>query len=136
MDSFIHIMNGFSVSLTPINLWYTFLGVFMGTVIGVLPGIGPAAGIALLIPVSYGLNPTSALIMMAGVYYGAQYGGSVTSILINTPGESSSVMTAIDGHQMARKGRAGAALAISAWGSFIGGTIGVIALTLPTILRV
>ena len=130
MDSFIHIMNGFSVSLTPINLWYTFLGVFMGTVIGVLPGIGPAAGIALLIPVSYGLNPTSALIMMAGVYYGAQYGGSVTSILINTPGESSSVMTAIDGHQMARKGRAGAALAISAWGSFIGGTIGVIALTL------
>ena len=111
MDSFIHIMNGFSVSLTPINLWYTFLGVFMGTVIGVLPGIGPAAGIALLIPVSYGLNPTSALIMMAGVYYGAQYGGSTTAILVNLPGESSSAVTCIDGYQMAKQGRAGAALA-------------------------
>ncbi|MES2977520.1 MAG: tripartite tricarboxylate transporter permease [Pseudomonadota bacterium] len=130
MDSLIHILNGFSVSLQPINLWYTFMGVLMGTVIGVLPGIGPSAGIALLIPMSYGMDPTSALIMMAGVYYGAQYGGSVTSILINTPGESSSVMTAIDGYQMARKGRAGAALAVAAWGSFVGGTLGVIALTL------
>jgi putative tricarboxylic transport membrane protein len=130
MDSFAHIVAGFGVSLQPHNLWFTFIGVLMGTVIGVLPGIGPSAGIALLIPVSYGLDPTSALIMMAGVYYGAQYGGSVTSILINTPGESSSVMTAIDGYQMARKGRAGAALAVSAWGSFIGGTLGVVALTL------
>jgi putative tricarboxylic transport membrane protein len=130
MDAFVHILNGFSVSLQPINLWYTFAGVLMGTVIGVLPGIGPSAGIALLIPVSYGLDPTSALIMMAGVYYGAQYGGSVTSILINTPGESSSVMTAIEGHKMAKNGRAGAALAVAAWGSFIGGTVGIIALTL------
>lgn len=133
MDSLVHILAGFSVSLQPINLWYTFAGVLMGTVIGVLPGIGPSAGIALLIPVSYGMNPTSALIMMAGVYYGAQYGGSVTSILINTPGESSSVMTAIDGYQMAKKGRAGAALAVSAWGSFIGGTIGIVALTLMAV---
>jgi putative tricarboxylic transport membrane protein len=114
----------------PSNLLYTFIGVLMGTVIGVLPGLGPSAAMALLIPLCYDLNPTSALIMMAGVYYGAQYGGAVTSILINTPGESSSVMTAIDGYQMARKGRAGAALAISAWGSFIGGTVGVIALTI------
>jgi len=133
MEALSLVLDGFSVSLQPINLWYTFIGVLMGTVIGVLPGIGPAAGIALLIPVSYGMNPTSALIMMAGVYYGAQYGGSVTSILINTPGESSSVMTAIDGYQMAKKGRAGAALAVSAWGSFIGGTIGIIALTLMAV---
>ncbi|MDB5743967.1 MAG: tctA [Polaromonas sp.] len=133
MESIVHILNGFDVSLQPINLWYTFAGVLMGTVIGVLPGIGPSAGIALLIPMSYGLEPTSALIMMAGVYYGAQYGGSATSILINTPGESSSVMTAIDGYQMAKKGRAGAALAVSAWGSFIGGTIGVVVLTLMAV---
>jgi putative tricarboxylic transport membrane protein len=130
MDAFVHVINGFSVSLQPGNLWYTFIGVLMGTVIGVLPGIGPSAAMALLIPFCYDLNATSALIMMAGVYYGAQYGGAITSILINTPGESSSVMTAIDGYQMARKGRAGAALAVSAWGSFIGGTVGVIALTL------
>ena len=112
MNDFAQILAGFSVSLQPINLLYTFIGVLMGTAIGVLPGIGPSAAIALLIPISYGLDPTAALIMMAGVYYGAQYGGSVTSILINTPGESSSVMTAIEGHQMAKKGRAGAALAI------------------------
>jgi putative tricarboxylic transport membrane protein len=130
MDAFIHVIDGFSVSLQPSNLWYTFVGVFLGTVIGVLPGIGPSAAMALLIPFCYDLNSTSALIMMAGVYYGAQYGGAITSILINTPGESSSVMTAIDGYQMARKGRAGAALAVSAWGSFIGGTVGIVALTL------
>ncbi|WP_414474524.1 tripartite tricarboxylate transporter permease [Microvirga sp. M2] len=130
MEALIQVLNGFSVSLQPHNLWYTFIGVLMGTVIGVLPGIGPSAAMALLIPFCYDLSPTSALIMMAGIYYGAQYGGAITSILINTPGESSSVMTAIDGYQMARKGRAGAALAISAWGSFIGGTLGVVALTL------
>ncbi len=130
MDAFVHVLDGFSVSLQPGNLWYTFVGVLMGTVIGVLPGIGPSAAMALLIPFCYDLNATSALIMMAGVYYGAQYGGAITSILINTPGESSSVMTAIDGYQMARKGRAGAALAVSAWGSFIGGTVGIVALTL------
>ena len=130
METLTHIFNGFSVCLQPINLWYTFLGVFMGTVIGVLPGIGPAAGIALLIPVTYGMNPTSALIMMCGIYYGSKYGGSTTAILIRTPGEAASVMTSIDGYEMARKGRAGAALAVSAIGSFLAGTIGVIALTL------
>src|SRR5581483_9902396 len=102
MESFQHIVDGFSVALTPIKLWYTFLGVFMGTIIGVLPGIGPAAGIGLLIPITFGMDPTSALIMMAGIYYGAMYGGSTTSILINTPGEASSVMTCIEGYQMAR----------------------------------
>ena len=130
METLTHIINGFSVCLQPINLWYTFLGVFMGTVIGVLPGIGPAAGIALLIPVTYGMDPTSALIMMCGIYYGSKYGGSTTAILIRTPGEAASVMTSIDGYEMAKKGRAGAALAVSAIGSFIAGTIGVVALTL------
>jgi putative tricarboxylic transport membrane protein len=130
MDTFAHIMNGFVVATEPINLWYTFLGVLMGTVIGVLPGIGPSAGIALLIPITYGMNPTSALIMMAGIYYGAKYGGSTTAILIRTPGEAASVMTSIDGYEMAKKGRAGAALAVSAIGSFIAGTIGVVGLTL------
>ncbi|HXF67869.1 MAG TPA: tripartite tricarboxylate transporter permease [Burkholderiales bacterium] len=130
METLAHILNGFAVCLQPINLWYTFVGVFLGTVIGVLPGIGPSAGIALLIPVTYGMNPTSALIMMAGIFYGARYGGSTTAILINTPGEASSVMTALDGYQMAKKGRAGAALAISALASFIAGTLGVIGLTI------
>ncbi len=130
MDTLTHILNGFTICLQPINLWYTFIGVFLGTIIGVLPGIGPTAGIALLIPVTFGMNPTSALIMMAGIYYGARYGGSTTSILIRTPGEASSVMTTIDGYEMALKGRAGAALAVSAIGSFIAGTIGVVALTL------
>jgi putative tricarboxylic transport membrane protein len=130
METFNHILNGFSVCLQPINLWYTFLGVFMGTVIGVLPGIGPAAAIALLIPVTYGMNPTSALIMMCGIYYGSKYGGSTTAILIRTPGEAASVMTSLDGYEMAKRGRAGAALAVSAIGSFIAGTIGVVALTL------
>ncbi|OGA45010.1 MAG: transporter [Betaproteobacteria bacterium RIFCSPLOWO2_12_FULL_62_58] len=130
METLTHILNGFSVCLQPVNLWYTFLGVFLGTIIGVLPGIGPSAGIALLIPVTYGMNPTSALIMMAGIYYGTKYGGSTTAILIRTPGEAASVMTSIDGYEMARKGRAGAALAVSAIGSFIAGTLGVVALTL------
>ncbi|MFN9968506.1 MAG: tripartite tricarboxylate transporter permease, partial [Phycisphaerae bacterium] len=123
-------LNGFAVATEPMNLWYTFLGVLMGTIIGVLPGIGPSAGIALLIPITYGMNPTSALIMMAGIYYGAKYGGSTTAILIRTPGEAASVMTSIDGYEMAKNGRAGAALAVSAIGSFIAGTIGVIGLTL------
>jgi putative tricarboxylic transport membrane protein len=130
MDTLGHILNGFAVCLQPINLFYTFIGVLMGTVIGVLPGIGPSAGIALLIPVTFGMDPTSALIMMCGIYYGTKYGGSTTSILIRTPGEAASVMTSIDGYEMARKGRAGAALAVSAIGSFIAGSVGVIALTL------
>jgi putative tricarboxylic transport membrane protein len=130
MDTLTHIYNGFAVCLQPINLWYTFLGCFLGTIIGVLPGIGPSAGIALLIPVTYGMNPTSALIMMSGIFYGARYGGSTTAILINTPGEASSVMTTLDGYQMAKNGRGGAALAVSAVASFIAGTLGVIGLTL------
>ena len=130
MDTFTHILNGFAVAIQPINLWYTFLGVFLGTIVGVLPGIGTSASIALLIPVTFGMNPTSALIMMCGIYYGTKYGGSTTSILIRTPGEAASVMTTIDGYEMAKNGRAGAALAVSAIGSFIAGTIGVVALTL------
>ncbi len=129
MEALPHILNGFTVALQPINLWYTFVGVFLGTIIGILPGIGPSATIALLIPITFGMDATSALIMMAGVFYGAKYGGSTTSILIRTPGEASSVMTSIDGYEMAKKGRAGAALAVSAIGSFIAGTLGVIGLT-------
>ena len=130
METLQHIINGFAVCLQPINLWYTFVGVFLGTIVGVLPGIGSSAGIALLIPVTFGMDPTSALIMMSGIFYGAKYGGSTTSILIRTPGEAASVMTSIDGYEMAKKGRAGAALAVSAIGSFIAGTIGVIGLTI------
>lgn len=133
MENLSYVLHGFSVALAPINIFYTFVGVLMGTVIGVLPGIGPSAGIALLIPVTFGLDPTSALIMLAGIYYGAMYGGSTSAILINTPGEAASVMTAIDGYQMAKQGRAGAALAASAWGSFIAGTIGIVGLTLLSI---
>ena len=98
METLTHILNGFTVCLQPINLWYTFVGVFIGTIIGVLPGIGASAGIALLIPVTYGMNPTSALIMMCGIYYGTKYGGSTTAILIRTPGEAASVMTSLDGY--------------------------------------
>ncbi|MGH8618336.1 MAG: tripartite tricarboxylate transporter permease [Burkholderiales bacterium] len=130
MDTFQHIFNGFAVATLPANLLYTFIGCLLGTIIGVLPGIGPAAGIALLIPITFGMDPTSALIMMAGIYYGAMYGGSTTSILINTPGEASSIMTALDGYQMAKNGRAGAALAVAAIASFIAGTISVILLSL------
>ena len=114
---------GFSVSLTPMNLMYCFIGCFVGTLIGVLPGIGPLATVALLLPLTFKLEPTSALIMLAGIYYGAQYGGSTTAILVNLPGETSSVVTTLDGHQMARQGRAGAALAIAALGSFFAGSV-------------
>jgi putative tricarboxylic transport membrane protein len=125
-----HLIAGFVICLQPVNLGYTFLGVLLGTVIGILPGIGPSATIALLLPVTYGMSPTTALIMMAGIFYGARYGGSTTSILIRTPGEASSMMTSIDGYQMALNGRAGAALAVSAIGSFIAGTIGAVGLIL------
>jgi len=121
---------GFSIALQPINLLYCFIGVFAGTLIGVLPGIGPVTGVAILIPITFGMNPTTAVIMLAGIYYGAMYGGSTTSILVNVPGESASVMTAVDGYQMARKGRAGAALGMSAIGSFIAGTASVLGLML------
>jgi len=130
METLGHILNGFSVCLQPINLWYTFVGVLIGTIVGILPGIGPSASIALLIPMTFGMDPTSGLIMMAGIYYGTKYGGSATAILIRTPGEASSVMTTLDGYEMARNGRAGAALAVAAIGSFLAGTIGVVALTL------
>ena len=130
METLGHILNGFSVCLQPINLWYTFVGVLIGTIVGILPGIGPSASIALLIPMTFGMDPTSGLIMMAGIYYGTKYGGSATAILIRTPGEASSVMTSIDGYEMARNGRAGAALAVAAIGSFLAGTLGVVALTL------
>ena len=123
------ILRGFAVAAEPLNLAFLFIGTVLGTLIGVLPGIGPSTGIALLIPIGFGMEPTPALIMMAGVYYGAMYGGSTTSILLNAPGEAASVMTTIDGYQMARKGRPGAALAVSALGSFIAGTVGVIAFT-------
>jgi TctA family transporter len=115
---------GFSVALSPSNLWYCFIGCFLGTLIGVLPGIGPVATIAMLLPITFNLPPVSALIMLAGIYYGASYGGSTTAILVNLPGESSSVVTCLDGYQMGRQGRAGPALAIAAIGSFFAGTVG------------
>lgn len=129
MDIFQHLVDGFAVALSPGNLFFAFVGVFIGTAIGVLPGIGPIAGVALLIPITYDMHAASAIIMMAGVYYGAMYGGSTTSILLNTPGESASVVTTLDGHQMAKQGRAGSALAIAAIGSFVAGTFSVIMLT-------
>jgi len=121
---------GFSVALVPANLLFCFIGVFLGTVVGVLPGIGPAATIAILLPITFSLPPETAIIMLAGIFYGTQYGGSTTSILVNLPGEAASVVTCLDGYQMARKGRAGPALGISAFGSFIGGTSSVIGLML------
>ena len=123
MDLFSSLSLGFSVALDPFNVLYCFLGVLLGTLVGVLPGIGPTATIAMLLPITFSLNAETALIMLAGIYYGAQYGGSTTAILINLPGESSSAVTAIDGYQMARKGRAGAALATAALGSFFAGSV-------------
>jgi putative tricarboxylic transport membrane protein len=121
---------GFSVALTPANLFACFIGVVVGTIVGVLPGIGPVGAMALLLPSTFALHPATALIMLAGIYYGAMYGGSTTSILVNVPGEAGSVVTLIDGYQMTRKGRAGAALAIAAVGSFVAGTIGVVGIML------
>jgi TctA family transporter len=123
MDLLMNLATGFEVALTPINIVYCFLGVLLGTLIGVLPGIGPTATIAMLLPITLTLQPVTALIMLAGIYYGAQYGGSTTAILVNLPGESSSAVTAIDGYQMARQGRAGHALAAAALGSFFAGTV-------------
>jgi putative tricarboxylic transport membrane protein len=126
----VSLLHGFSVALQPGNLWYAFIGCLIGTLVGVLPGIGPLAGISILLPVTFGLNATQAVIMLAGIYYGSQYGGSTTSILLRIPGESASVMTCIDGNAMAKKGRAGAALCIAAVGSFAAGTFGIIVLTI------
>jgi putative tricarboxylic transport membrane protein len=124
MDLLGNIAHGFGVAFTLTNLMYAFVGCFLGTLIGVLPGIGPVATISMLLPTTFVLPPVSGLIMLAGIYYGAQYGGSTTAILVNLPGESTSVVTCLDGHQMARQGRAGAALAVAALGSFFAGTVG------------
>ncbi|WP_332715978.1 tripartite tricarboxylate transporter permease [Pelagibacterium mangrovi] len=123
MDLISSLALGFSVALDPVNILYCFIGVLLGTLVGVLPGIGPTATIAMLLPITFTLGPASALIMLAGIYYGAQYGGSTTAILINLPGESSSAVTAIDGYQMAKQGRAGPALATAALGSFFAGSV-------------
>src|SRR4030088_145359 len=123
MDLFNHLALGFGVALTPINLMYALIGALVGTLIGVLPGIGPVATIAMLLPTTYALQPVSALIMLAGIYYGAQYGGSTTSIPLNMPGETSSAGDLLDVYQMAGKGQAGAALAIAALGSFFAGCV-------------
>jgi putative tricarboxylic transport membrane protein len=138
MELFANLAHGFGVALTPLNLLYAFVGVLLGTLIGVLPGIGPVPTIAMLLPITYALPPVSALIMLAGIYYGASYGGSTTAILVNIPGEISSVVTVIDGHQMARQGRAGAALCVSALGSFFAGCVAtvVIAAFAPPLVEV
>ncbi len=136
-DAFDLLLAGFAVAMTPQNLLWALVGVTLGTAIGVLPGLGPAVTIALLLPLTTKLEASGALIMFAGVYYGAMYGGSTTSILLNTPGESATIVTAMEGHEMARRGRAGAALATSAIGSFVAGTIATILVTLlaPTIVE-
>jgi putative tricarboxylic transport membrane protein len=133
MDFFDSIIYGFQVTFQPINFLFCGVGVLVGTLVGVLPGIGPAGAMALLLPATFKFSSTSTIILLAGIYYGVQYGGSTTSILVNIPGEASSVMTCIDGHQMARQGRAGPALGIAAWGSFIAGTIANIGLMLVAI---
>ena len=128
MELIEHLSLGFGVAFTMQNLIYAFIGCLLGTLIGVLPGVGPVATIAMLLPATYALPPVAALIMLAGIYYGAQYGGSTTAILVNLPGESSSVVTVIDGYQMARKGRAGPALAAAGIGSFMAGCFGTLIL--------
>ncbi len=132
MDIFSNLLIGLSVALTPVNLAFLFAGVMLGMVVGIIPGFGPAAGIAILLPITYGMNPTSAVIMLSAIYYGSMYGGTITSILLNTPGESSSVASTFDGYPLAQQGRAGPALVMQAVASFIGGTFGVILITLFT----
>lgn len=133
MDVFSSLFSGFAVALQPVNLLFCFIGVFIGTLIGVLPGVGPSATIAVLIPMTLGRSPVTAIIMLAGIYYGAQFGGSITSILVNIPGEASAVATCFDGYPMARKGRAGAAICIAASSALFGGTCGILGLTLLSI---
>jgi len=134
-ETFHNLMLGFSVALQPSVLVYAFVGCVVGTLVGMLPGVGPLAGISMLLPATFGLNPIIAIVLLAGVYYGAMYGGSTTSILLRIPGEAASVMTCIDGYAMTQRGRAGPALAIAAIGSFVAGTLGVIGLMLlaPTL---
>jgi putative tricarboxylic transport membrane protein len=129
VETLSHLASGFAVALTPQNLMWCLLGTTLGTAIGVLPGLGPALTIALLLPITFKVDPTAAFILFAGIYYGAMYGGSTTSILVNTPGESATIVTALEGNKMARSGRAGAALATAAIGSFIAGTLGTVGLT-------
>jgi len=129
MDALQYLVYGFSVTLTPENLLLCFFGCLMGTLVGVLPGLGPAASISLLLPTTFKMNPTGALIMLSGLLYGTMYGGSTTSILVNIPGEAAAVVTCFDGYQMALQGRAGPALGIAAFGSFIAGTLGIVGLT-------
>ena len=128
IDTFAALAHGMAVALQPMNMLYALIGVFLGTAVGVLPGIGPALTVALLLPVTYKLDPGGSLIMFAGIYYGGMYGGSTTAILINTPGESASMATALEGNKMAKAGRGGPALATSAIGSFVAGTIATIGL--------
>jgi len=128
MSTFELLMHGFTVALTPTNLMFVFLGVLVGQVVGALPGIGPSLGMVLLLPISFGLEPATAIIMLSGIMYGAMYGGTLTSVLINVPGESSGVMTTVEGHKLAREGKAGAALSVAAVGSFIAGIGGVVVL--------
>ncbi len=137
MDVFGGLLGGFSVALTPINLLFGFLGAVIGTVIGILPGLGPLGTMALLLSLTYGFDPTAGMILFAGIYFGAMYGGSTTSILLNIPGEAASVVTVMEGYQMARRGRAGAALAVAAIGSFVAGTISLVGLSFlaPTLAR-
>src|SRR5213594_2585691 len=138
MDLFNNLIFGFGVAFSLQNLLYCLIGVTVGTLIGVLPGIGPLGTIAILLPITYSVPPVAALIMLAGIYYGAQYGGSTTAILVNLPGETSAVVTCIDGYQMARQGKAGSALAIAALGSFFAGTVAtfIIAAFAPPLARV
>lgn len=126
MEILNHLIEGATVAFQPMNLFFCFIGVLMGTLVGVLPGLGPTAAIALLLPVSFHIPPVATIIMLAGIYYGAMYGGSTTSILVNMPGEAASVITCLDGYQMAKQGRAGPALGIAAIGSFVAGTIGIV----------
>src|SRR5207253_11209446 len=130
MDAFSQLLNGFAVPLTPMNLLWCLVGTTLGTAIGVLPGLGPALTIALLLPITFKVEPTSAFILFAGIYYGAMYGGSTTSILLNTPGETASMVTAMEGNKMAKSGRAGQALATAAIGSFVAGTIATVIVTM------
>jgi putative tricarboxylic transport membrane protein len=136
MDVLPALADGFRVALTPAHLGWSFLGVCIGTAVGVLPGIGPALTVALLLPVTLNVEPTAAFIMFAGIYYGAMYGGSTTSILLNTPGESATIMTALEGHRMAKAGRGGAALATAAIGSFVAGTLATLGLAVAAPLLV
>ena len=134
MDTFHSLMYGFAICLQPANLLFAIIGCLAGTIIGILPGVGPAAGTAMLLPMTFGMPPVASIIMLSAIYYGAMYGGTITSVLVNVPGEAASAITCLDGYQMAKKGRAGAALAVAAIGSFIGGnvaTMGLVLLALP-----